>query len=131
MVHVEEYLGEVTKERGLVADNCLICDIIAGASPSARVYETETVYAFRDINPVAPTHILIVPKKHIARVADLTEEDASLMGEILLAAREIAQMEGVAEAYRLVINNGTPAGQSIFHIHLHLLANRRMSWPPG
>jgi histidine triad (HIT) family protein len=114
-----------------VADNCLICEIIAGVRPSTRVYETDRIYAFTDINPVAPTHVLIVPKKHIARVADLKEEDVSLMGELLLAAKEIAQMEGVAEAYRLVINNGAPAGQSIFHIHAHLLANRRMTWPPG
>lgn len=114
-----------------MASDCLFCDIIAGTRPSTRVYETEAVFAFRDINPVAPTHILIVPKKHIARVADLAETDASVMGELLLAARKIAEMEGVTEGFRLVVNNGTSVGQSVFHLHLHLLANRRMSWPPG
>ncbi len=114
-----------------MASNCLFCEIIAGVRPSTRVYETKTIFAFRDVNPVAPTHILIVPKKHIARVAHLTEADVSLMGELLLAARKIAEMEGVAEAFRLVINDGASAGQTVRHIHIHLLANRRMSWPPG
>jgi histidine triad (HIT) family protein len=114
-----------------MASDCLICDIIAGISPSTRVYETETIFAFRDINPAAPTHVLIVPKKHIARVADMTEADILLMGELLLAARRIAEMEEISEGYRLVINDGAPAGQTIRHIHLHLLAGRRMSWPPG
>lgn len=114
-----------------MTSNCLFCEIVAGVRPSTRIYETETVYAFRDINPVAPTHILIVPKKHIARVAELQEADASLMGELLLAARKIAEMEGVSEGFRLVVNNGASVGQSVFHIHLHLLGNRRMSWPPG
>jgi histidine triad (HIT) family protein len=114
-----------------MTNDCLFCKIIAGVSPSTRVFETEMVYAFRDINPVAPTHILIIPKKHIARVADLTEADVSLMGELLLAARRIAEMEGTSEAFRLVINDGAPAGQTVRHIHLHLLAKRRMSWPPG
>lgn len=114
-----------------MASDCLFCDIVAGVRPSTKVYETEAVYAFRDINPVAPTHILIVPKRHIARVADMTAADVSLMGELFLAARKIAEMEGVAEGFRLVVNNGSSVGQSVFHVHLHLLANRRMSWPPG
>lgn len=114
-----------------MASDCLFCEIVAGVRPSTRVYETDTVYAFRDINPVAPTHVLIIPRKHIARVADLTDEDVSIMGELLLAARSIAEMEGVSEGFRLVINDGAPAGQTIRHIHLHLLANRPMSWPPG
>lgn len=114
-----------------MASTCLFCEIVEGVRPSTRVYETETVYAFRDINPVAPTHILVVPKKHISRVSDLEEADIYLMGELLLAARKIAEMEGVAEGFRLVVNNGASVGQSVFHIHLHLLANRRMSWPPG
>ncbi len=114
-----------------MASECLFCEIIAGVRPSTKVYETETVYAFRDINPVAPTHILIVPKKHVAQVADLTEADTLLMGELLLAARKVAEMEEASQGFRLVINNGASVGQSVFHIHLHLLANRRMSWPPG
>ena len=114
-----------------MASNCLFCEIVAGVRPSTRVYETETILAFRDINPVAPTHILIVPKKHIARIADVTEADVSLMGELLLAARAIAEIEGVGEGFRLVVNNGASVGQSVFHVHVHLLANRRMSWPPG
>ncbi|MBN1313075.1 MAG: histidine triad nucleotide-binding protein [Anaerolineae bacterium] len=114
-----------------MATDCIFCDIVAGIRPATKVYETEKVLAFRDTQPVAPTHILIVPKKHIARIADIETDDASLMGELLLAAKVIAGQEGVSDGFRLVVNNGPSAGQSIFHIHLHLLADRRMSWPPG
>jgi len=114
-----------------MGNNCLFCDIVAGTRPAARIYETEEVFAFQDIHPVAPVHILIVPKKHIARVVDMVPEDVSLMGELLLVAKMIAEQEGVAEGFRLVVNNGASAGQSVFHLHLHLLGNRRMSWPPG
>jgi histidine triad (HIT) family protein len=114
-----------------MANNCLFCDIVAGARPAARVYETEEVLAFQDIQPVAPVHILIVPKKHIARVVDMAPDDVSLMGKLLLTAKIIAEQEGVGEGFRLVVNNGRLAGQSVFHLHMHLLGNRRMSWPPG
>jgi histidine triad (HIT) family protein len=114
-----------------VAGECVFCEIVAGRHQSTKVYETESILAFRDINPAAPVHILIVPKKHVARIADITETDVALMGELLFAAKVIAAQEGVSQGFRLVVNNGAPAGQSVFHIHVHLLANRRMSWPPG
>ncbi|MBN1430529.1 MAG: histidine triad nucleotide-binding protein [Anaerolineae bacterium] len=114
-----------------MVNSCMFCDIVAGLRPSTRVYETETVLAFRDIQPAAPTHILIVPKKHIARIVDIAEDDVCLMGELLLAAKVVAEQERVGDGFRLVFNNGATAGQSVFHIHMHLLANRRMGWPPG
>ena len=114
-----------------MADDCIFCKILAGEIPSTKVYETDTVYAFRDIHPAAPTHVLIIPKRHIERVADLADADAGLMGELLLAARDIAAQDGVSEAFRLIINNGEGVGQSVFHIHMHLLAGRKLGWPPG
>lgn len=110
---------------------CIFCQIAAGEADADRVYETGSVLAFRDTNPQAPTHILIVPKKHIPRLADLQPEDAALMGDVVAAAREVAEQEGVADGFRLVVNNGPRAGQSVFHVHFHLLAGRRMAWPPG
>lgn len=90
------------------------------------------ILAFRDINPQAPTHILIIPRKHIASVTDLESEDTELMGRLFLTARELAEDEGVAEeGYRMVVNAGAGAGQTVFHIHLHLLGGRGMGWPPG
>ncbi len=115
----------------MLSDECIFCQIIRGERPSRKVYETETIYAFHDINPQAPTHILIVPKKHIARLADITPEDAPLLGEMMVAAKTIAEQEGVSGGFRLVINSGREAGQSVFHVHLHLLGGRRMRWPPG
>jgi len=109
----------------------LFLKIIAGEIPSTKVYEDEYVYAFRDINPVAPTHVLIVPRKHIRDVDDLTPEDAELMGRILLAAQKIAAQEGLTNGYRIVVNTGPNAQQSVFHIHFHLIGGRQMSWPPG
>lgn len=114
-----------------MADDCIFCKILAGEIPSSKVYETDSIYAFRDINAAAPTHVLIVPKKHIPRVADLGDADAGLAGELLLAAQAIAAQEGVSDAFRLVVNNGEGAGQSVFHLHLHLLAGRDLRWPPG
>jgi histidine triad (HIT) family protein len=112
-------------------ERCIFCRIAAGDADARKVYETDTILAFHDQNPQAPTHILIIPKKHIARVADVEAGDADLMGEMLVAARLIAEEQGVADGFRLVINNGTRAGQSVFHIHLHLLAGRPFRWPPG
>jgi len=114
-----------------VADDCIFCKIISGQIPSTRVFESDTVYAFRDINPAAPTHILIVPRRHIPRIADLTTEDAVLMGELVHTAQMLAEQEGISEGFRLVANNGAEAGQSVFHIHLHLLGGRALGWPPG
>ena len=104
--------------------------IIRREIPADIVFETETVLAFRDIQPQAPTHILIIPKRALKNVAAAQPEDAVLLGELLLAAREIAKQQGL-EQYRIVTNNGEDAGQSVFHLHLHLLGGRRFSWPPG
>lgn len=114
-----------------VSPGCVFCRIVAGLLPASKVYETEAVLAFHDASPKAPTHILIIPKKHIARLADLGDDDAGLMGELMLAVRDVAAQQGVSDGFRLVANNGASSGQSVFHIHWHLLAGRRMAWPPG
>lgn len=112
--------------------DCLFCKMINGEIRPDMVRETDDLIAFRDINPQAPTHILIVPRKHISTLNDLTQADASLVGKMFLLAREIAQQEGIAEpGYRTVMNCNADAGQSVFHIHLHLLGGRQMRWPPG
>lgn len=111
--------------------DCIFCQIIAGEAQADKVYETDDVLAFRDIDPKAPVHVLIVPKKHIARIADVEPGDQDVMGALMLAAKEIAEHEGVADGFRLITNNGRRAGQSVFHIHLHLMAGRRFTWPPG
>lgn len=112
--------------------SCLFCKIAAGQIPADTVFENDKVLAFRDINPAAPSHILVIPKKHIATMNDATADDKSLLGEMMLVARDIAHREGVAEdGYRLAVNTNRDGGQSVYHIHLHLLAGRQMSWPPG
>jgi histidine triad (HIT) family protein len=109
---------------------CLFCQIAAGERPATIVYRGDGVIAFRDINPQAPTHILIIPTKHIVSVAEATVEDEGLIGRLMTTAREIAQQENL-KGYRLVINTGSQAGQSVFHLHIHLLGGRAMHWPPG
>ena len=110
----------------------IFAKIIRKEIPADIVFESETLLAFRDINPQAPTHILIIPKKFIRDVASITSEDKEILGEMLVAAREIAESEGLnQDGYRLVINNGEKAGQTVFHIHLHLLGGRDFNWPPG
>ena len=112
--------------------DCIFCKIIAGDIPGDIVYQDDDVLAFRDLNPQAPTHILVIPKKHIATTNDLKPEDAELAGKLLLAAGKIARDEGIADdGYRTVLNCNAGAGQTVFHIHLHLLGGRPMSWPPG
>ena len=112
--------------------NCLFCNILAGDIPADIVYESETAIAFRDINPQAPTHVLIIPRKHIATINDIAEDDQALIGSLYSAARAIAAQEGIAEeGYRAVMNCNEGAGQTVFHIHLHLLGGRALSWPPG
>ena len=112
--------------------SCLFCKIVAGKIPADTVFENDKVLAFRDINPTAPKHILVIPKKHIATMNDVTADDESLLGEMMLVARDIAHLEGVAEdGYRLALNTNRHGGQSVYHLHLHLLAGRQMSWPPG
>lgn len=109
----------------------LFTKIIRREIPADIVYEDELCLAFRDINPQAPTHVLLIPKQEIARLADAEDEDRALMGHLLLAANEVARRLGVDDAFRLVVNNGADAGQSVFHLHLHILAGRPFHWPPG
>ena len=112
--------------------NCLFCKIINKEIPAKIVYEDDTVLAFEDINPQAPVHILVIPNKHIATSLDVTEDDHALMGQLLQTANKLARERGVAEqGFRTVMNCNRDAGQTVFHIHLHLLAGRPMSWPPG
>ena len=112
--------------------DCLFCKIVAGEIPADKVYEDEHVYAFRDIDPKAPVHILIIPKKHIATINDIDHSDNAIIGEMFLAAQTIAKAEGIADAgYRTVMNCNEDGGQTVFHIHLHLLGGRALSWPPG
>ena len=111
---------------------CLFCRIVAGEIPSTKVAEDDVVIAFRDINPRAPTHVLVVPREHIASAADLTEADAPLLGRIFGTAAAIAHSEGIADAgYRIVTNVGAWGGQSVDHLHFHLMGGRAFSWPPG
>ena len=105
--------------------------IINKEIPADIVYEDDLCLAFRDINPQAPVHILIIPKKNLAQLNDAGIEDQRLMGHLMLVSRMVAEQEGVADAYRLVLNNGAGAGQEIFHLHFHLLAGRSFTWPPG
>ena len=112
--------------------DCLFCKIISGDIPGDIVYQNEHVLAFNDISPQAPTHILIIPKKHISTINDIDVSDAELVGQLYLAAKAIAQQQGFAEqGYRVVMNCNEGAGQTVFHIHLHLLAQRSFTWPPG
>lgn len=111
---------------------CLFCKIRDGEIPGDIVYENDYVLAFNDINPVAPTHILIIPKEHISTLNDLEENHTQTMGEIFLAAKELALREGFAESgYRTIFNCNEYGQQTVFHIHLHLIGGRQMSWPPG
>jgi histidine triad (HIT) family protein len=112
--------------------DCMFCKIVAGKMNADIVHENDSVVAFRDINPQAPTHILIIPRNHVATINDLTETEAGDVGRLFLAAREVAKMEGLEErGYRVVMNCMEGAGQSVFHIHLHLLGGRPLRWPPG
>jgi histidine triad (HIT) family protein len=112
--------------------NCIFCRIVAGEIKAKVVYEDDDVIAFEDIRPQAPVHMLIIPRRHIERVNDLKEEDERLIGHLVLVAKKIAAEKKIAESgYRLVLNCNRDSGQEVFHIHLHLLGGRRMSWPPG
>ncbi len=112
--------------------DCIFCKIITGDIPSTKVYEDETVTAFRDINPVAPTHILIIPNKHIASINDLAPEDEIVMGHMFTVAQKLAKEAGIAESgYRAIINTGPDGGQVVFHLHLHLIGGQKMRHPMG
>jgi histidine triad (HIT) family protein len=113
-------------------DNCIFCKIIKGKSPSQMLYQDERVSAFRDIHPVAPSHVLVVPNRHIARMQDLEAADNDLVGHMFSVARQIASEENIAESgYRLIINNGPHGGQVVYHLHLHVIGGRRMRYPMG
>jgi histidine triad (HIT) family protein len=111
---------------------CLFCAIVAGEIPATKVLETDRILAFRDINPQAPTHILVIPMVHYPDVAALAAADVALLGEVIKAAQQVAAAEGVAETgYRLVFNTGVQAGQTVPHVHGHVLGGRALTWPPG
>jgi len=113
-----------------MADDCLFCRIIRREIPSPLIYESPDCVAFRDIDPQAPTHALVVPRRHIASLNEAA--DARLLGELLIAAAEVAKQEGIAESgYRTVINTNRDAGQAVFHVHVHVIGGRKMHWPPG
>lgn len=112
--------------------DCLFCKMVRGEIKPDTVFETDDVLAFRDINPQAPTHVLVVPKQHISTINDLEADHTVLVGKLYLAAQEVARKEAISESgYRTVMNCGEGAGQSVFHIHLHVLGGRKMKWPPG
>lgn len=116
----------------MTGNDCLFCKILTGDIPADIIYESETAVAFRDINPQAPTHVLIIPRKHIPTINDIEADDQAIVGSLYSAAREIAHKEGFSdEGYRAVMNCNEAAGQTVFHIHLHLLCGRQFTWPPG
>lgn len=113
-------------------NDCIFCRIAAGEIKADILHQDERVVAFRDLNPQAPVHVLVIPRRHISTTNDLTSADAELVGALLLAAKHVAEREGIASrGYRTLINCNAEAGQSVFHIHLHLLGGRPMGWPPG
>lgn len=111
---------------------CLFCKIVARTIPVVLVYEDDLVVAFDDINPQAPTHTLVIPRKHVASMAELQDPDVGLLGHLMLTGNKIIKLKGIADAgYRFVVNTGAHGGQSVFHLHLHVLGGRHMAWPPG
>jgi histidine triad (HIT) family protein len=112
--------------------SCLFCEIVAGRVPARIAYQDDTILAFHDINPQGPTHVLVVPRRHITSLLDLRPEDDTLVGSLVRRARDLAVERGLDEGgFRLVFNCGEDAGYSVYHIHLHLVGGRKMSWPPG
>lgn len=118
-------------EEHLSQSDCLFCKIVAGDIPSEKVLESDNALAFRDINPGAPTHVLVIPKRHVASVHDLTLSDGDEVAELFDVVAQVAEQEGVADGYRVVTNVGAKAGQSVYHLHLHVLGGRPLEWPPG
>lgn len=129
---MREYSGALAGTRSEPMTDCLFCKMVAGEIQPDVVYEDEHVLAFRDVNPQAPVHVLVVPREHIATLNDLTDDHAELVGRLYLAAKRVAEKAGIAErGYRTVINCNAEAGQSVYHVHLHVLGGRHMHWPPG
>jgi histidine triad (HIT) family protein len=114
-----------------LAMSCLFCRIVEGEIPSTPVYQDELSYAFADINPKAPVHILIIPRKHISSMIDTGQDERALLGHLHWAAAQIAHKKGLANGYRIVVNTGADGGQTVDHLHLHLLGGRHLTWPPG
>jgi histidine triad (HIT) family protein len=115
-----------------MSTGCLFCNIVARKTPADIVFENDHILAFRDIRPVAPTHVLVIPKRHVVGIHEATSADEEMLGHLLLAAREVAEAVGLsAGGYRLAINQGQDGGQSVFHLHCHVLGGRSMAWPPG
>lgn len=113
-------------------DACLFCRIVDGEIPADVVHETERVLAFRDIDPKAPTHVLVIPRKHLPSLGDAEDGDGALLGELMLVARDVARSEGIADSgFRAVTNVGDEGGQEIQHLHVHVLGGRQLGWPPG
>ena len=112
--------------------DCIFCQIIARTIPATLVYQDDVVVAFDDINPQAPIHTLIIPRKHVTSIAELEDVDVGLIGRLILVGNKIAKLKGIVDSgYRVVINTGSHGGQTVFHLHLHVLGGRRMVWPPG
>jgi histidine triad (HIT) family protein len=111
--------------------DCLFCKIVAGEIPADKIYEDDDVLAFRDISPQAPSHFLVIPKKHIADLNGIEDSDQELTGKIVQAGAKLAREEGLDGGYRVVFNNGADGCQTVFHIHMHVLGGRQMNWPPG
>ena len=111
--------------------DCVFCKIVSGEIPSNKVYEDDDILCFRDLDPQAPVHVLIIPEKHLASLDDVTEEDKELLGRIMIKVREIAETLGLENGYRLVNNCGEDGFQTVKHLHFHLLGKRKMTWPPG
>ncbi|MDT5262978.1 MAG: histidine triad family protein [Acidobacteriota bacterium] len=114
------------------SEDCIFCKIVAGEIPAAKIFEDERAVVFRDINPQAPTHALIIPRAHVASLNEAVESDEALLGHLLRVAARVAQDEGHADSgFRTVINTGAHAGQTVFHVHVHVLGGRSLTWPPG
>lgn len=112
--------------------DCLFCKIVSGEIPCDKIYENDKLIAFRDIDPKAPTHILVIPKKHIRSINELEISDQSLAGDILLSAKEIAKIENIeSSGYRTIFNTNSDGGQTVYHIHMHVMGGRQLHWPPG
>jgi len=111
--------------------DCLFCKIVEGQTKTRKVYEDDKVVVFEDIKPQAPTHVLIIPRRHVRGLKEAQAEDAEIIGYMQLIAAKIARERGIEDGYRTVFNVGPDAGQSVFHLHLHLMGGRRMAWPPG
>ena len=112
-------------------DTCLFCRIVAGEIPSEKLHETETILAFRDIDPQAPTHVLLIPKTHVRDLTEVTDGHGDVLADLMQAAAHLAATEGLDDGWRLVANVGPAAGQSVLHLHFHLLGGRTLAWPPG